>query len=340
MWAEQNVVEKAMQTIFRQFPPRSKLADPVNGGYIVWAAFLLENPTLTMEALAWSDGFPCLPTIFAKFAVRALLDRRGIPKDRFVYLTTIHFFRDDSNKIIAVPSDKTALDRVDATVGKAFVVQCTVSDGRGSSQTATLWLEDGTLEVFNMWGDQVGHLQTIINFHVLPFLNKRWNPSGKPIRTLDYKFHPTLKPTNWWNLYFLFLRSAHSKPVNNFFFGPTVDVESLIAVRDKVVQACGRLICRCAELSNPIHYDGVFGPRAPALMLTPGTNQELSNMFLRCSLAKDVHWKVFLNVDPALALALSSTPADGSTQNWPSDTDPMYNPFKETTAIKMVFYKP
>lgn len=328
-------------------PTSRPMQHPMDGGWIPWAAFHLKEPSQTMSMLRKCDQYAAVQRLFTKFSVHALISRAGIEYDRFVYLTTFQVQLSADQKQSKVSFDKRALHGEAYTVGKAFVIQASIATVTGISHTATLWMEGDTVEIFNPWGYRSGTLNKLISEHVLPFLRQKWMPATAKPKVLQYKLGAGIEGMNWWNLYFIFLRSAHPKPVDRFF-GPYVEIASIHRMRDKVIQACGRIIAKCAEAldSTPQKrmYRSIFGPEAPAVSLTKDiVEHQIPNIFNRCSIPSDALWNTFDDMDPELSAGAPGAAGGAGSQvslEWPADVDPAWKPFIETTKKKMVFVSP
>jgi hypothetical protein len=331
-------IESDVRKAMAEHPNTRPVQDPVFAGWINWAAFHLAKPEDTMRMLRGPDWYQSMQYIFTRFAVRALISRSNVGADRFQYVTTFVIRLSADRKSNTVTFDQSALNNNVHAVGKAFVVQVSLVTAEGLSKTATLWIENNTLEVFNPWEVRAEMLGNIIASHVLPFLRRKWLLGDVVVRDVQYALRKDAESMNWWNIYFLFLRSAHPKPIPELF-GEEVVLSSLVEKRNMVIQACGRLIARCVEVldlsPNGAGYAHMFGPTAKHFALSRNSvEHDLPNIFARCTLPKNPLWNSFDDLDPDMSVEGRSVAQD---EKWHGDVEEKWQPYWELTTKKMVF---
>ena len=337
--AHRRVLQTAV-AFSRNFQNDRILENPLFAGWVSWAAFHLNPPSKTMEILAPSGTYATMQYILTRFSVHALLGRAHINNRRFTYLTTFIFIVEE-NKTTTVKYDKFALHNNRYVDSKAYVMQIVFIFKTGVSTTATIWLEGNRLEVFNPWENQSTVMRDLLNIHVAPFLKEKWvSPKQATITVDEYILRKDLGFSNYWNTYFLFVRSEHSRDEVTAAF-QHASVDSLVEKRDLVVQTCGRLIAACAELQDTSadkrEYKHIFGPNSlPFQLVKDVVDSKLPNIFTRCALTDDPLWNMFEDILPD-AVAANTGGDDDVYQQWPADTDPKWKNFMETTKEKMKF---
>ena len=338
--AQRRVFQTAVE-FSRNFQNDRILENPRFAGWIFWAAFHLNPPSKTMEILVPSGTYAAMQYILTLFSVHSLLGRAHINNRRYTYLTTFIFIIAE-NKTTTVQYDKSALHNNRYVDSKAYVMQVVYILQTGVSQTATIWLEGDRLEVFNPWENQSTAMRELLNTHVAPFLKQKWLTPKRAINiTVDeYILRKDLGFSNYWNTYFLFVRSEHSRDEVTAAF-QHASVDSLVEKRDLVVQTCGRLIAACAELQDTSadkrEYQHIFGPNSlPFQLVKDNVEIRLPNIFTRCALTDDPLWNMFEDILPD-AVAANTGGDDDVYQQWPADTDPKWKNFMETTKEKMKF---
>ena len=335
-------VERDVQKAMSEHPNTRPVQDPSFTGWINWAAFHLEEPKDTMRMLRGPDVYLAMQYIFARFAVHSLIGRSNVSDGRFQNVTTIVIQLSADRKSFHVTSHfQSDIQNNVHKVGEAFAVQVSLVTVEGLSKTATLWIENNMLEIFNPWELRSPMLGKIITKYVLPLLRRRWIRGDVVLKPVQYALHKDAELMNWWNIYFLFIRSAHKQPIPELF-GKNVVLSSLVDKRNVVIQTCGRIIARCAQqrdLSvNSENYERMFGPSAKAFALNrKSVEHDLPNIFARCPLSESALWNAFDELDPDMSAEGRSVAPD---HKWAADTDPKWLPFVETTSKVMEFFNP
>jgi hypothetical protein len=347
MLAQRRRVKAEALAYGHNFPDDRPLDDPLYAGWVHWAAFHLDPPSATREILTKSDQYASIQYIMTRFSVHALLSRSGMSTARFEYLTTFVIYVSADRKSQHVVFDKSTLQATKFSSSKAFVMQVTAVQSEGFSQTATLWVEGGILEIFNPWLNRSPLMNRLVTEHVGRFLQQKWmkdggDPQRPPPQTFEYNLPESLDQSNTWNTYFIFLRSAHSRDaVVNAFSPAHAKPASLIERRDLVMQTCGRIIAGCAKhrdsSAHNQNYREIFGPDArPFPFNRENIEVEFPNIFTRCTLPENKLWNNFDDLLP--------DPVNGKKEGaseWPKDTDPKWKNFMHlSTAKTMKFVHP
>jgi hypothetical protein len=333
-------VEKDVKMAIAAYPNKTHLANPLYAGWIDWAAFHLDDPCQTMRMLRAPDVYPTVQYIFTRFAVYALLARQGVKYNRFEYLITFTVILSPDRKSKTVSFDKEKLHDSKYKVSTAYVIQVTIVTSEGLSKTSTIWLENNIMEVFDPWEHKSELMGNVIAEHVVPFLKRKWIANDMEAKVVHYKIRPDMESMNWWNLYFLFLRSTKNNPIPEMFSDMVV-LSSLVEARNRVVQTCGRIISVCSGTRDPTpgkqKFTTMFGPDAmPFPLEREAVEFDLPNFFARCSIPKNKLWNSFNNIEPDMIIE-SSAPGD---VEWLEDTLSIWNPYKEERKKKMVFISP
>ena len=332
-----------------RFPNNRPIADPVHAGWIAWAAFHLPIPSDTMAVFSFSDTFATIQYILSRFAVQALVSRgAGIRPDRFTYLTTFISHVSADRKTTYPPTfDASQMAGNKYSVGKSFVMQVSMVSVEGLSSTATVWVEDNTIEIFNPHTHKSQIMTNIVKEYVVGFIREKWMQKDANPTVYEYNV-PAVSSPNSMNTYFIFLRSAQSssdssaarEEIARAFDVKVSSMRSLIEKRDLLIQTCGLLIARCAELrdqsAGKALYSKYFGPEADVFPLSRGSGiEDIPNIFTRCTLPQHALWSGIQNLTPDPAEAASG--ASRVSAIWPKDVDEKWSNFVESTTRKMVF---
>lgn len=266
--------------------------NPWFAGWVAWAAFHLNPASETLAVLGLSEKYAAIHYVLMKFCVGSLV-ARSIDPQRVLYLTEVYY--KDKKGNYAYEGNRHPYDEK-----KAFLLPVTAVENIASSRTALLWIEGGVIEIFCSYNIE-GSLKDAVN-EVILALPTTW-PNSPKFRTMVYNFpRHFLKSSNYWNTYFLFLRTKYSKEqVMRAFSATDSNWQSLEQRRDLVVQTCGRLIADCAEPLNKQGYDGFFGPEGEPFMLSREHILEIHNIYMRCSNTSNKLWNIFANILPDFA---------------------------------------
>jgi hypothetical protein len=302
-----NLIANTRNFAANRFPNNKQIADPIYAGFIVWSGFHLALPKDTMSVFAYSDPFATIQYIFTRFAVRALISRAGVRPDRFTYLTTFISQVSADRKSLEPPKfDATQITGNKYSIGKSFVMQVVMLSVEGLSETATVWIEDNCIEIFNPHAHRSAVMTNIVNSYVVPFLREKWMTRDTKPKVYEY-FVPAVSCPNSMNTYFIFLRSAQSSAdadaaraeVARAFDETISSRQSLEEKRNLLIQTCGLLIARCAELQdespNKQYYQKLFGPNSTDFALERGRAggsalDLIPNIFTRCTMPQSELW--------------------------------------------------
>jgi len=334
-----------------RFPNNRQLADPVYAGWIMWAAFHLASPAETMAVFEFSDPFATIQYILTRFAVQSLISRgAGIRPDRFTYLTTFVSKVSADRKTAQPPTfDVSQMKGNKYSIGKSFVMQVTMLSVEGLSTTATVWVEDNCIEIFNPFTHKSTIMTNIVKQYVVGFLREKWMLKDVEPRIYEY-IVPAVSSPNSMNTYFIFLRSAQSAAdseaaraeVARAFDGKVSSMKSLTEKRNVLIQTCGLIIAGCAELRDESpskqNYRKFFGPNSEEFPLAGGNGgvsvEALNNIFARCALPQNELWSRIQNLMPDPEEA-----GVAAVSKWPKDVDDKWRMFQETSdpPKKMIF---
>jgi hypothetical protein len=333
----------------RYHPNNRQIADPIHAGWIAWAAFHLPTPSDTMAVFSYSDPFATIQYILSRFAVQALVSRgAGIRPDRFTYLTTFISHVSADRKRTQPPTfDASQMKGNKYSVGKSFVMQVSMVSVEGLSATATVWVEDNTIEIFNPHTHKSLIMTNIVKEYVVGFLREKWMQKDANPTVFEYVV-PVVSSPNSLNTYFIFLRSAQSSADSSAAreevakaFDDKASIKSLIEKRDLLIQTCGLLIARCAELrdesAGKALYSKYFGPDADVFPLSRGGIEDIPNIFTRCALPQHVLWSGIQNLTPDPQEAASGVARVSAI--WPKDVDQKWNNFVESSVTRKMVFK-
>ena len=286
-----STLEKA-QAFGRSHPDMDDGGNPWFVGWVAWAAFHLTPASETLAVLGLSEKYGALHHVLMTFCINSLV-ARNIDKQRVLYLRGVYF----KDKQVAYDADG---EMHPYDENKTFLLPVTAFENTASTSSALLWIEGGEIEIFSSYTIE-GNLGIAVN-NVISALPTTW-PNSPKFRKTIYTFpREILKSSNYWNTYFLFLRTQYNKQKVMQVFSPKyANLQSLEQRRDVVVQTCGRLIADCAERLNKVGYDGYFGPEGEPFMLSMAHINEILNIFTRCYNVDNKLWSIFTNILPDLA---------------------------------------
>jgi len=335
--------ERSVHAKVSEWYPRNKakmLENVPFNGFIPWAAAHAESPEMTVRLLQNAEMYASLMHLMIEFAESALV--KMDMADRFKYLTTFRVLLRGTRDEAQSSLKRSKEDVQSCAFGgyKAFVAQLSIFDGKdGGSQTATLWIENGTIEVFNPWEHKSKVLDKIADQKIAPFLMRQ--PFGQGItNVVNYTLPSNWVYSNLWNPYFLMLRATHGRKEVQRFFSNASSLTSLIENRNLTIQTSLKLMTLCAEASafgeGKEHMRALFGRDSEPMNLTEGKVNSVIKIVRRCNLSRNPLWDTLREVAPSSSGDTDN--ATGGDFEFPADTPKKWDSFRHVPGAKMPLF--
>ncbi len=343
--------EAEILKIARELESRIRTGPGINAAFVgwdAWAAVHLPSPGSTMRVFEQMDRFAWSQralTIFAIHAINKGMQARAETPNLFSAGWFIRYLDSSGREIGYKNKLDSALKPVQK--GHVYVIQITniFPDGRASSSISIFAAGSTVLEFFYPFDDVTGSMQRALRA-VVDFLKVGWLPNV----TLSVQrfpwgiFHPrsrsdrVLLGQNFWNIYFLFLRSRRNFRQCSEMMSEMSrrNPELLFQRRDLLIQTAGRLIASCAKKMDPSpdsrFYLASFAETSPPRLTDEKYIQGMVKVFLACSDQTDPLWNVLDSISSEGLLAgqitiqgrPESPPLNSSFNNrWPSDPETM-----------------
>lgn len=305
---------------------------------IAWKHFHTAQPLNAIRQL----GSPLENTAAMYHLFASVLEKSlrylPIPDDKFHLLPTSNFVQVDSDPSNTYAHiDRKALMSIQYSKFSAYVMEVNMIRYDGVSQVATLWIQNGFVELFNPFGSHASTLYRFIDEKLIPLLNKKW--AHTKLRTFIYKLPiEQLTANNLWNPLFISMRMQASRERVSKAFSQIKNERALQGQAGKLVVALGKIIGECTKArmneNDNRTYRSLFGPNAETpLPLTSETFSKLLPTMISCKLPESKLWS-------EIAISRASSDAENESvvlrvdTKWPAGTDKKWLPFMEIEGSK------